>query len=53
MNLNVSVLGAGSFGTTMAHLVSHNAPTLLWCRREETAEFKPSILAIRRSICTI
>ncbi len=38
MNLKVSVLGAGSFGTTMAHLVSHNAPTLLWCRRDETAD---------------
>lgn len=38
MNLKVSVLGAGSFGTTMAHLVSHNAPTLLWCRREQTAD---------------
>ncbi len=38
MKLRVSVLGAGSFGTTMAHLLTHNAPTLLWCRREETAE---------------
>lgn len=38
MKLRVSVLGAGSFGTTMAHLVSHNAPTLLWCRRPETAD---------------
>ena len=37
MTLRVSVLGAGSFGTTMAHLVTHNAPTLLWCRRPETA----------------
>lgn len=38
MNLKVSVLGAGSFGTTMAHVISRNAPTLLWCRREEMAE---------------
>ena len=38
MKLRVSVLGAGSFGTTMAHLLSHNAPTLLWCRRPETAD---------------
>ncbi len=38
MNLNVSVLGAGSFGTTIAHVITHNAPTLLWCRRPETAE---------------
>ena len=38
MNLKVSVLGAGSFGTTIAHVISRNAPTLLWCRRPETAE---------------
>ena len=38
MNLRVSVLGAGSFGTTMAHLFTQNAPTLLWCRRSEIAD---------------
>ena len=38
MRLRVSVLGAGSFGTTIAHLSSFNAPTTLWCRRPETAE---------------
>lgn len=38
MELRVSVLGAGSFGTTIAHLASHNAPTVLWCRRQETAD---------------
>ncbi|MCZ6782029.1 MAG: NAD(P)H-dependent glycerol-3-phosphate dehydrogenase, partial [Proteobacteria bacterium] len=38
MQLRVSVLGAGSFGTTIAHLATRNAPTLLWCRRAETAE---------------
>jgi glycerol-3-phosphate dehydrogenase (NAD(P)+) len=38
MQLRVSVLGAGSFGTTVAHLTAHNAPTSLWCRRPETAE---------------
>ena len=38
MNLNVSVLGAGSFGTTIAHVITQNAPTLLWCRRPETAD---------------
>ena len=38
MQLQVSVLGAGSFGTTIAHLASRNTPTLLWCRRAETAE---------------
>ncbi|MBW2316979.1 MAG: NAD(P)H-dependent glycerol-3-phosphate dehydrogenase, partial [Deltaproteobacteria bacterium] len=38
MELRVAVLGAGSFGTTVAHLASHNAPTTLWCRRAETAD---------------
>jgi glycerol-3-phosphate dehydrogenase (NAD(P)+) len=38
MKLRVSVLGAGSFGTTMAHLFTQNAPTLLWCRRAEIAD---------------
>jgi glycerol-3-phosphate dehydrogenase (NAD(P)+) len=38
MTLRVGVLGAGSFGTTIAHLTSRNAPTVLWCRRPETAE---------------
>jgi glycerol-3-phosphate dehydrogenase (NAD(P)+) len=38
LELRVSVLGAGSFGTTIAHLATHNAPTVLWCRRPETAD---------------
>ncbi len=38
MKLRVAVLGAGSFGTTVAHLASRNAPTQLWCRRPETAD---------------
>ena len=38
MELRVSVLGAGSFGTTIAHLTARNAPVTLWCRRDETAE---------------
>ena len=38
MQLRVSVLGAGSFGTTIAHLATQNAPTLLWCRRAEIAD---------------
>lgn len=37
MNLNVVVLGGGSWGTTVGHLVAHNAPTVLWARREDTA----------------
>ena len=38
MELRVSVLGAGSFGTTIAHLATRNAPTTLWCRRPELAD---------------
>lgn len=38
MQLRVTVLGAGSFGTTMAHLFTQNVPTLLWCRRPEIAD---------------
>ena len=38
MELRVSVLGAGSFGKTMAHQLVHNSPTRLWCRRAETAD---------------
>ncbi len=38
MELRVSVLGAGSFGTTIAHLAARNAPVTLWCRRTETAD---------------
>jgi glycerol-3-phosphate dehydrogenase (NAD(P)+) len=38
MRLRVAVLGAGSFGTTIAHLATFKAPTMLWCRRSETAD---------------
>ncbi|MBW2280932.1 MAG: NAD(P)H-dependent glycerol-3-phosphate dehydrogenase [Deltaproteobacteria bacterium] len=38
MDLRVSVLGAGSWGTTVASLASRNAPTLLWSRRSEQAD---------------
>jgi glycerol-3-phosphate dehydrogenase (NAD(P)+) len=34
----VSVIGGGSWGTTVASLAARNAPTLLWTRREEVAE---------------
>lgn len=37
MKLNVTILGAGSWGTTVASLVSRNAPTLLWARNPDTA----------------
>jgi len=38
MQLRVSVLGSGSFGTTVAHLAAHNVPTVLWSRSAETAD---------------
>ena len=34
----VAVIGAGSWGTTVASLVARNAPTLLWARRQELAD---------------
>lgn len=34
----VAVIGAGSWGTTVASLVAENAPTVLWARRDEIAE---------------
>lgn len=36
-SLNVTVLGAGSWGTTVAALVSRNAPVTLWARNAATA----------------
>ncbi len=38
MDIRVSVIGAGSWGTTVAALASHNAPTQLWSRRATLAE---------------
>ena len=38
MSISVAVIGAGSWGTTVAALASHNAPTVLWARRPELAE---------------
>src|SRR5690606_9540776 len=34
----VAVIGAGSWGTTVAALAAANAPTWLWARRSELAE---------------
>ena len=34
--LRVSILGGGSWGTTVASLVARNTPALLWARNEET-----------------
>lgn len=38
MKLQVAVLGAGSWGTTVASIVSGNAPTVLWARDPKTAD---------------
>lgn len=32
MRIRAAVLGAGSWGTTVAHLLAHNVPTVLWAR---------------------
>ncbi len=38
MTFQVAVVGGGSWGTTVAHLVSHNFPTILWCRDSAVAK---------------
>jgi glycerol-3-phosphate dehydrogenase (NAD(P)+) len=38
MPIRVAVVGAGSWGTTVAHLAAFNTPTMLWARRAELAE---------------
>jgi len=38
MPITVAVIGAGSWGTTVAHLAAHNTPTVLWARRKELAD---------------
>ncbi len=38
MPINVGVVGAGSWGTTVAAMAAVNAPTMLWARRAELAE---------------
>jgi glycerol-3-phosphate dehydrogenase (NAD(P)+) len=37
VRLRVAVIGAGSWGTTVASLTSHNCPTMLWARNPEIA----------------
>jgi glycerol-3-phosphate dehydrogenase (NAD(P)+) len=37
-DINVAVIGAGSWGTTVASLAAENTPTVLWARRSELAE---------------
>ncbi len=36
--ITVTVLGGGSWGTTVAHLCAHNTPTTLWARDPATVE---------------
>ena len=38
MPINVAVIGAGSWGTTVAALAAANTPTVLWARRGELAD---------------
>lgn len=37
MDMRVAVLGAGSWGTTVAHLCAHNTETTIWSRDPEIA----------------
>jgi glycerol-3-phosphate dehydrogenase (NAD(P)+) len=37
-NLQIAVLGGGSWGTTVASLVTRNAPVTLWARNADTVE---------------
>jgi glycerol-3-phosphate dehydrogenase (NAD(P)+) len=37
VSIRVAVIGAGSWGTTVASLCAENAPTILWARRDELA----------------
>src|SRR3954452_14098650 len=38
MPINVAVIGAGSWGTTVAALAAENTPTILWARRAGLAD---------------
>ena len=38
MQIRVTVVGAGSWGTTVAALAANNTPTTLWARDSELAE---------------
>ncbi len=37
MRISAAVIGAGSWGTTVAHLLAHNTSTVLWARDPEVA----------------
>lgn len=36
--MNIAVIGAGSWGTTVAHIAAKRTPTTVWARRSELAE---------------
>jgi glycerol-3-phosphate dehydrogenase (NAD(P)+) len=38
MPIRVAVVGAGSWGTTVAHIAAHNTATVLWARRKDLAD---------------
>jgi len=38
MQIRVAVIGAGSWGTTVAHLCAHNTETVLYSRRDDVAD---------------
>lgn len=38
MKLDIAVIGAGSWGTTVASLASHNCTTVIWARDQQTVE---------------
>jgi glycerol-3-phosphate dehydrogenase (NAD(P)+) len=38
MPIRIAVVGAGSWGTTVAHLAAHNSPTILWARHADLAQ---------------
>jgi glycerol-3-phosphate dehydrogenase (NAD(P)+) len=38
VRLQVAVIGAGSWGTTVGSVASHNCPTVLWARNPEIAD---------------
>ncbi len=38
MEIRCAVIGAGSWGTTVAHLLAHNTPTVLWARDPVVAD---------------
>jgi len=38
MKIRVAVIGAGSWGTTVAHLCAHNTETVLYSRRDDVAD---------------